>query len=821
MPGLETAFKMSRITYESLEFENAYIYKKCSVPLNDQGLVLIRGLNVDDGGYLGAGKSSIFEVFAQVQVGKGGKRDQRKRDSKEDMVNMFSGEDMVASLKFLIDDHPFEIRQYRKHHRFKNQVMLFDRLSGQNILPRDAVRSPHKWIRDEILHVDETTFFNLIYLVQELNNVMIHGKEHERRSRLTVMFNLHLYDELRELTKRTLSMHTTSMSDFEQVRNELVDVKQTIFTFPDLIDLEMDLETAQVFHDHLQEENEEDAKTYADLSEVWAKLQQRVTGRKQIMSRFKGSTLADAFTHPKDITESEVNAWSKQYDNLSAEYISTQADLERLDKRDVLQAQLRKLSGRAVEEIQTELTDAKTALARLHKVDLPQAEERQDILRKLQRIDEPKDSFELLTSEADSCKEREAELKRTIKNIDVQLKDAVCPHCQRPFDMTPETVNELRTNLAISRNELQDATEKLHILKRELKASSDSGRLRSRLEAIVCKRSPEELSEEIRDFSKKERALSSELETSYRKIRIEAELKAMPSDSKDVLLEKCEKLRRGVEKLKDRSTVGRFIVDKLAELKTLPQGDFSQADRELRNLRDSMKKSASKISKASEDLTHLKERLNELRRLHRREQTLEKTLIKQESLVKEIQCLEALNKAFGTKGMKQDRFQAILRDAAERTVPAYADILWPNRNISLCLSDQEGSLQFQLDRRDSGMAINSSLLSGGERHKAGLAFLFGMRDLKEIYTGSTSNVLIVDEPFGNLDPLGTEGLISIFGLLKQKFSSIFVISHRPEVLAHPIWDQTWWTIRENNNAKLYLEDPPARYCQMASELVKH
>jgi DNA repair exonuclease SbcCD ATPase subunit len=118
------------------------------------------------------------------------------------------------------------------------------------------------------------------------------------------------------------------------------------------------------------------------------------------------------------------------------------------------------------------------------------------------------------------------------------------------------------------------------------------------------------------------------------------------------------------------------------------------------------------------------------------------------------------------------------------------------------------------------VSTNSSLLSGGERHKAGLAFLFGLRDLKELYTGSSSNVLIVDEPFGNLDPLGTEGLISIFALLKQKFGSVFVISHRPEVLSHPIWDQTWWAIRENNNATLYLEDPPAKYHQMASELVK-
>ena len=109
---------MPFIEYESLEFENAYIYRKCSFPLANQGLVLVRGLNMDDGGFLGAGKSSIFEVFAQLQMGKGGKRDQRRGDHKSDMVNLFSGADMSATLKLKIGGHPYEIRQYRKHHRF-------------------------------------------------------------------------------------------------------------------------------------------------------------------------------------------------------------------------------------------------------------------------------------------------------------------------------------------------------------------------------------------------------------------------------------------------------------------------------------------------------------------------------------------------------------------------------------------------------------------------------------------------------------------------------------------------------------------------------
>jgi energy-coupling factor transporter ATP-binding protein EcfA2 len=103
------------------------------------------------------------------------------------------------------------------------------------------------------------------------------------------------------------------------------------------------------------------------------------------------------------------------------------------------------------------------------------------------------------------------------------------------------------------------------------------------------------------------------------------------------------------------------------------------------------------------------------------------------------------------------------------------------------------------------------MLSGGERNKAGLSLLFGMRDLKEKYTGLSTNVLILDEPFGNLDAYGTECLLSVLESLKDRFGTIFVIGNQHDVLTHEIWDQVWWAVRENNEARLYREGLPSRY----------
>jgi DNA repair exonuclease SbcCD ATPase subunit len=136
--------------------------------------------------------------------------------------------------------------------------------------------------------------------------------------------------------------------------------------------------------------------------------------------------------------------------------------------------------------------------------------------------------------------------------------------------------------------------------------------------------------------------------------------------------------------------------------------------------------------------------------------------------------------------------------------------------VAVELAGEEDNLRFSL-RRTTGGRMAAHLLSGGERHKSGLALLFGMRDLKELYTGTKVNVLIVDEPFGNLDPLGRDSLLQIFVALKARFSSIFVISHRPEILQSDVWDHVFWAIRENHEAKLYLEDPPDRYLQLAEK----
>ena len=541
------------------------------------------------------------------------------------------------------------------------------------------------------------------------------------------------------------------------------------------------------------------------------------------MDRFKESDLFQEFTHPKDVTQENVDDYKTRCANANAEYVGTRHDLDQLKKRAALKAQLKRLSGRPIDEIQEDLTEVKSQLVYLNRNELPQAEERESILSNMHDASAFEGvDLDTVDLEHEQAVVDETNLKTKVRNLNTDLKDAVCPHCKRPFDMTPEEVAQKQIALQEARDELREVTKKLNELKKTRRAVAKHRRSLSQLAAIDTERSVEEVTADIRKLTRKEKKLAGELEISQQRQQIEAALGSMPKGSVTDLEEKAKRLKRKVDNLEDLRDTSKFVVDKLDELKDLPkEGRLSKVTAEASRLKRRMNESSDEIVEASAKVTHLQTRVEELRRLRRRRKTLKRTIERQKSIIQEIDCLKALNKAFGSKGIKQDRFQAILTDAAQRTVPAYGDILWPNRNVALRLADQDSkSLHFQLERLDSHLRTKSSLLSGGERHKAGLAFLFGMRDLKESYTGSSSNVLIVDEPFGNLDPLGTEGLIAIFQRLKQKFGSVFVISHRPEVLSHPVWDQTWWAIRENDNATLYLEDPPARYQKLAAELVK-
>jgi len=811
------------IEYEELEFENGYIYRSCKVPFIGQGLTLVRGLNLDDDNFLGAGKSSIFEVFSQVQYGKGGKVDFRLGDHRVDLVNSFSDEGFRASLKLRIDGHPYEIIQYRNHSHYKNKYMVMDRETGEDVFPRDirVRRSPFKWVRTQFTRMDETSFFNLVYLAQEANNVMIHGRESERRKRLTVMFNLDIYDELQQSVKKTIDLHTTTIADMERIEDELEDVNANLYTFSDIEEVKEELDVARANLKQTQATVNEEMAEYKGLVDIKAQVETRRDLIKEVRELFASVSFADVIDKPQDITDDYVEELRRKSENTHASYVEKKHALERLRRRSVVKEQLKKISAREYSVVQKELSTVKSQIKELQHTELPQAEERVELESDIQRIGKPNTDLSVLEEEYQQSIRSMARLENEIDALNSQVSTAVCPTCHRPYDdMDDATIRDKKEELSGLRDQLEETVQYKNNVSKKMKHCKRYSELRKRLNNIATTRSPSEIQDEINRFTVRERNLMAELEEAQRKIRLDAQLIELPQEREDVLYEEVARLQKLSHILQRRYEAAHGIMERAPKILSLPKGNIEDMRRRLAELEKRLRRASNFISDATDKVNHLSDRVDEYRKLQHRKSKLKKSLEEQEAILQEVACLKALKKAFEPKGLKQDRFQAILRDASQRTVPLYSSLLWPKGTISLGLSEKEGSLHFELTRKRSGVITASSQLSGGEKHKSGLAFLFGMRDLKELYTGSRTNVLIVDEPFGGLDPQGTESLLSILEMLKSRFDSIFVISHRPEVIEHPAWDNIWWAIRENDNATLWRKRPPERYLRLAAELLR-
>lgn len=712
---------MPKIVYEKLSFQNGYIYRSCEFPLDQQGLVLIRGLNLDDGGFLGSGKTSLFEVFATTQIGKGGKSSTQKKD---EMINWSVGSGYEAILTYTLDGRPYEIRQYRKHPLYKNRTMVIDRDTGRNIIPRSASRFPNKWIREEHLRVDETSFFNLIYLKQELNHVLLHGREYERRQKLTPMFGLDVYDRLHELVKSRLKSVSGGLSSIEHLEAELETLKAQL-EGDDSADLEIRKGLVEKELKELQVTTNKIVEELGDVRDLAAKLSLKENIENQIAEVWKNSRLHKVVEGPSSITDKLVKKLARRADSYREKFVLAKKEVDGLQKREQLEKRLADLgaSENNINDLKEQLSDAEKFLA---------------------------------------AAEREA------KNLESQLKENVCGACKRPFE--------------------------------EFSVEDVQGRLKS-------------ASSKRKSLKQKVQDLKSEIQTETRRKELLWQLENLPGGSSSE--EELHSLERKSSVSSRQYEDAKKLLDLCLRVEDLPIGDVARSAELLETLNAKYRDQSVLLSEKSVELARLEERIANREKLSARLLKVKRGLKQGQEILDRKRCLDALKAVFGNQGLKSDRFSAILREATETTVPLYSSALWPNGDIDLQLSDQDGSIKFQLHRDGGEIITDSDLLSGGERHKAGMAFLFGIRDLKALYTESSTNVLIVDEPFGSLDPQGTAGLMRILKILKAKFGSVFVISHRPEVLNYPDWDQTWWAVRKNNESTLYKQGIPEKYKKIA------
>ena len=72
-------------------------------------------------------------------------------------------------------------------------------------------------------------------------------------------------------------------------------------------------------------------------------------------------------------------------------------------------------------------------------------------------------------------------------------------------------------------------------------------------------------------------------------------------------------------------------------------------------------------------------------------------------------------------------------------------------------------------------------LSGGEKQKVDLIVQFSIRDMLSRFLNFTSNILVLDEIFDNLDSYGCQQVINLISTKLLDIESIFIITHHLEL----------------------------------------
>lgn len=101
-------------------------------------------------------------------------------------------------------------------------------------------------------------------------------------------------------------------------------------------------------------------------------------------------------------------------------------------------------------------------------------------------------------------------------------------------------------------------------------------------------------------------------------------------------------------------------------------------------------------------------------------------------------------------------------------------------------------IDFSLDGNNISITYDNKeyeSLSGGEKQKVDLIIQFSIRDMLCSYIGFSTNIIVLDEIFDNLDDIGCEKIISLISRKLSDISSIFIITHHGSELNIPCDDE--------------------------------
>ena len=128
-------------------------------------------------------------------------------------------------------------------------------------------------------------------------------------------------------------------------------------------------------------------------------------------------------------------------------------------------------------------------------------------------------------------------------------------------------------------------------------------------------------------------------------------------------------------------------------------------------------------------------------------------------------------------------------------LPHYITQLFPESGVKVYTPEEASEFDLFLDKGDQHIPLYAS--SGGQAKRVALAIFFAFSQMGT----KSSNILMTDEIFKDLDPKGREACYEV--LRDLKVPSIFITSHDNDLQAKNKYDQIWQMVMHNDVSKLY------------------
>lgn len=752
------------IDFEVFTVDNGGIIEHAILPLRDQGLVQIRGVNYDRAETSnGSGKTTLFDLLSDSICGSGG-----KDASKNEYLPLRGGGNMVRVLKFRTRAGEYVARYYRKHKTEGTRTELFE--NGVDITPVTKIDDVHKLILEKT-GLSEREWFGSVYLKQDTRHALVKGTPKERKDYLATHFGLNETDAcIRVVTK---NIGGIVLPDEAALTDILRTCEQSLASLPDADVLSAEITAAQA--------DVALANTAAVAAGVEISNCERARGvEDQRNARIRdlaaiGYVLSDA-------TKATIDGLRQQLQQHEIA-VAAAAQIQRV------QSQLDQLPActDTADTVNARLRDQQQEVSRLNDL-LTKLNARARVLTQMQAHPEVQASVDELqaviastTKDVSMFTARYQVFAGEISKL-TQLQGK-CSMCLRDIpDSERDALIETR------RGYLQQYDLALPQLREQLAAATAS---------LAAAQARAALSQQLQglpdgDITETATALTQARESINALTSLVSQIQTRAA---------LESQLQGIVIVREHILDDAVVARTRASIPVLVQAyEFVVAYSNVRFSEETLAAATltrdaavASMNSASARVTTAQSQLRERQHLTTQKQDIEAKLRRNTAEKQRKRVLEVLQVVF------KDTRARSLRECSEMlssALPLYVQQLFPGDGVSVELSEAEDSLDFFL--KDSSVQIPMKLLSTGESRRVGLAIMFAFAKLG----AKSANILIADEPYDGLDPRGRQCVYELFRDLG--IPSIFITSPSNDKTGAHMYDRVFSMERRNGASRLVI-----------------